>query len=173
MNTETAAFLNPGRIGPLTLANRMVRAATSESMAEPDGAVNDALVALYRDLGWGGAGLIITGHIYVERRGQYTPRQMGIDRDERVTGLRRLTDAVHAAGRHRLRRTRPCRQPVADARCGAGGTVGDPQRRSLRASRVRWTRMISPRSSTPSRPQPGAPSPPVLTASIFTAVTAT
>ena len=98
MNTQEAAFLQPGRIGSLTLANRMVRAATSESMAEADGSVNDALVKLYGDLGRGGAGLIISGHIYVERRGQYTPKQMGIDRDDLVAGLRRLTDAVHAGG---------------------------------------------------------------------------
>jgi len=67
-------------------------------MAEADGSVGDELVRLYRALGRGGAGLVITGHIYVERRGQYTPRQMGIDRDDRVPGLRRLTDAVHEGG---------------------------------------------------------------------------
>lgn len=98
MAIEAAAFLQTGQIGSLMVANRIVRAATSESMAEADGAVSEALVALYRDLGRGGAGLIITGHIYVERRGQYTPHQIGIDRDERVHGLRRLTDAVHASG---------------------------------------------------------------------------
>jgi len=98
MGRELAAYLKPGRIGALTLANRIVRAATSESMADADGAVNDALVTLYRDLGRGGAGMIITGHIYVEQRGQYTPMQIGIDRDELVPGLRRLTDAVHDSG---------------------------------------------------------------------------
>ena len=98
MNNSAAAYLEPGRIGSLVLPNRFVRAATSESMAESDGSVNDALVKLYEDLGRGGAGLIITGHIYVEQRGQYTPRQMGIDHDDRVPGLRRLTDAVHAGG---------------------------------------------------------------------------
>jgi 2,4-dienoyl-CoA reductase-like NADH-dependent reductase (Old Yellow Enzyme family) len=97
-DNSAAALLEPGRIGRLLLGNRIVRAATSESMAEIDGRVSRELVAFYRELGRGGAGLIITGHIYVEPRGQYTPRQMGIDRDECVPGLRSLTDAAHEGG---------------------------------------------------------------------------
>ena len=50
-------------------------------MANADGSVNDALKKLYGDLARGGAGLIITGHIYVEPRGQYSPDQMGIYHD--------------------------------------------------------------------------------------------
>ena len=60
-----------GAIGGLVLKNRMVRAATSETMATADGAATDALVKLYSDLARGGAGLIITGHIYVEPRGHF------------------------------------------------------------------------------------------------------
>ena len=52
-------------------------------MATADGEATDELVRLYSDLARGGAGLIITGHIYVESRGQYEPRQLGLDRDER------------------------------------------------------------------------------------------
>lgn len=91
-------FLQPARIGPLPLRNRLVRAATSETMATEDGSATEALVRLYADLARGGAGLILTGHIYVEPRGQYEPRQLGLDRDERIVPLRRVTDAVHAQG---------------------------------------------------------------------------
>jgi 2,4-dienoyl-CoA reductase-like NADH-dependent reductase (Old Yellow Enzyme family) len=92
------SFMRPGVIGNLTLKNRLVRAATSETMATDDGAATDALVKLYADLARGGAGLIITGHIYVEPRGQYEPRQLGLDRDDRIAPLWRVTDAVHRHG---------------------------------------------------------------------------
>jgi len=91
-------YLQPGRIGSLTLRNRIVRAATSETMAEEDGAVTDQLVGFYERLSAGGAGLLVTGHIYVDPRGQCSPRQMGLYDDRLVPGFRRLTDAVHRHG---------------------------------------------------------------------------
>jgi len=89
------AFMVPGKIGRLVLKNRLVRAATSETMATLEG---EDLVRLYRDLARGGAGLIITGHIYVQARGQYEPRQLGIDHDGRIAPLARVTEAVHRHG---------------------------------------------------------------------------
>ena len=91
-------FLESGRIGGLEVKNRLVRAPTSESMANADGSVNDALKKLYGDLARGGAGLIITGHIYVEPRGQYSPDQMGIYHDALVPGLTELVNVVHDGG---------------------------------------------------------------------------
>ena len=95
---ENTPYLSPGRIGRLTLRNRLVRAATSETMCSPEGEVSDALIRLYADLAAGEAGLIITGHMYVEERGQCSPRQIGIYSDRLIPGLRQLTDAVHARG---------------------------------------------------------------------------
>ena len=95
---DDTPFLEPGHIGALKLENRMVRAPTSESMANPDGSVNDALKKLYGDLARGGAGLIITGHICVEPRGQYTPNQMRIHDDSLVPGMAELVDVVHDSG---------------------------------------------------------------------------
>ena len=92
------SFMRAGRIAGLVLKNRLVRAATSETMATGDGAATDELVNLYSDLARGGAGLIITGHIYVEPRGQYEPRQLGLDRDSRIAPLARVADAVHRNG---------------------------------------------------------------------------
>ena len=91
-------YLAPGQIGPLSLKNRIVRAATSESMASAEGEVTPALHKLYGDLARGGAGLIITGHIFVEPRGQYSPHQMGIHDDALVPGLAGLVATVHEAG---------------------------------------------------------------------------
>jgi len=93
-----AAYLQPGRIGSLAIPNRLVRAATSETMATETGDATPELAAFYARLARGGAGLIITGHVYVAHRGQCSPRQMGLDTDGRIAGLRRVTDAVHAGG---------------------------------------------------------------------------
>ena len=82
-------YLESGRIGALALRNRLVRAATGETMASVTGAVTDDHVRLYGDLARGGAGLIVTGHIYVEPRGQYAPFQLGLYADELVAGFRR------------------------------------------------------------------------------------
>ena len=96
--TGDLAFLAPGRIGGLTLKNRLIRAATSETMATPEGSPTEPLVTLYRDLASGGAGLIITGHIYVEARGQYEPRQLGLHGDAHIPAFARVSEAVHANG---------------------------------------------------------------------------
>jgi len=96
MNAES--YLLPGNIGGLQLRNRLIRAATAESMASDSGAVTAELVAFYRTLARGGAGLLITGHMYVERRGRYNRKQTAICGDEHVQGLKQLTRAVHQEG---------------------------------------------------------------------------
>jgi 2,4-dienoyl-CoA reductase-like NADH-dependent reductase (Old Yellow Enzyme family) len=65
-------------------------------MATAEGEVTDALIGLYTNLAKGGAGLLITGHMYVEERGQCSPRQIGNYSDHLIPGLKRLTHAVHA-----------------------------------------------------------------------------
>jgi 2,4-dienoyl-CoA reductase-like NADH-dependent reductase (Old Yellow Enzyme family) len=67
-------------------------------MATPNGAVTDELVDLHRWIALGGAGMAITGHMYVDPIGQATERQTGIHADDLIPGLRHLTDSVHGAG---------------------------------------------------------------------------
>lgn len=94
----TSPLLRAGRIGPVEVPNRVIRAATSESMASPDGEVTDPMVELHRALARGGVGLAFTGHMFVEPRGRYGDCQNGIHDDAMLPGLRRLTEAVHAEG---------------------------------------------------------------------------
>ena len=91
-------YLQPGRIGSLEIPNRIVRGATSETMASPSGVVYDSFVELYRRLAEGGAGLLLTGHMYVDPRGQASANQTGIHDDKVIPALRRATEAVHEAG---------------------------------------------------------------------------
>lgn len=95
MSDTLPAFLRPGKIGSLVLKNRLVRAATSETMATADGLSTGALVKLYGDIARGGVGLMITGHVYVEACGQYEPMQLGLDRDDCVAPLLLVTEEVH------------------------------------------------------------------------------
>jgi len=92
------AYLMPGSIGRVALRNRLVRASTSETMATETGAATPELMALYENLAAGGAGLLLTGHIFVTADGQCTPRQIGLHEDRLIGGLAELTDRVHAHG---------------------------------------------------------------------------
>ena len=93
---NTALYLEPGNIGSLTLRNRLVRASTSETMATADGAGTPDLARLYGKLAAGGAGLLLTGHIYVEKRGQASANQPGLYDDRLVESMVQVTGAVHA-----------------------------------------------------------------------------
>jgi 2,4-dienoyl-CoA reductase-like NADH-dependent reductase (Old Yellow Enzyme family) len=96
--TRTRPLLEPGAIGPVEIRNRVIRAATSESMGGPRGEVTDELIGLHEALARGGVGLIFTGHMFCEPRGRYGRMQVGIDSDETIAGLSRLTAAIHRHG---------------------------------------------------------------------------
>jgi 2,4-dienoyl-CoA reductase-like NADH-dependent reductase (Old Yellow Enzyme family) len=85
-------------IKSLSLANRFVRSAAWEGMAETDGSCSPKLIDLMVKLAEGGVGLIITGHAYVSREGQAGPWQMGVHCETMLPGLSLMTDAVHRAG---------------------------------------------------------------------------
>jgi 2,4-dienoyl-CoA reductase-like NADH-dependent reductase (Old Yellow Enzyme family) len=85
-------------INGMKLANRFVRSATWEGMAADDGACTPKLIELMAGLARGGVGLIISGHTYVSPEGQAGPWQLGVYKDELVSGLTEMAQAVHANG---------------------------------------------------------------------------
>jgi 2,4-dienoyl-CoA reductase-like NADH-dependent reductase (Old Yellow Enzyme family) len=85
----------PGRIGSLTVKNRLVRSATAETTNTDNGEITDATIALYRGLASGGVGLIITGHTAVHRQGLARADMTRVHDDSLIPGLRRLSRAVH------------------------------------------------------------------------------
>ncbi len=95
MNAPSILF-REARLGSLTLPNRFVRSATHDFLAEEDGRVTDRQIELFRELGRGEVGLIITGHAFVQAAGKAAPRQLGVHQDGMVQGLRRIPEAVHA-----------------------------------------------------------------------------
>jgi len=85
-------------INGMKLSNRFVRSATWEGMAAEDGGCTPKLIDTMAALAQGGVGLIISSHAYVSPEGQAGPWQLGIYRDELVSGLESMTKAVHDKG---------------------------------------------------------------------------
>ena len=85
-------------INGMKLANRFVRSATWEGMAADDGACTPKLIDLMVSLAKGDVGLIITSHAYVSPEGQAGPWQLGVYKDELISGLTEMTKAVHDHG---------------------------------------------------------------------------
>ena len=93
-----AKLFEDTHIKSLKIANRFIRSATWEGLADENGGCPPALVDRMIELANGCAGLIISGHTYVHPAGQATPWQLGADSDERINGLSAMAEAVHRAG---------------------------------------------------------------------------
>ncbi len=91
-------LFQPYRIGNLELRNRFVRSATWDAAADSYGMVTDSSVALYRELGRGGVGLIMSGYAFVSSRGQAVQLQYGAHTDDMLPGLRKMVQAAHQGG---------------------------------------------------------------------------
>jgi 2,4-dienoyl-CoA reductase-like NADH-dependent reductase (Old Yellow Enzyme family) len=91
-------LFEPYKIGRLELKNRFVRSATWDATADSTGTVTEKSVALYRKLGEGGMGLIVSGYAFVSPLGQAAYGQYGAHTDDMIPGLRRLVQAVHQGG---------------------------------------------------------------------------
>ncbi|MEV6703107.1 NADH:flavin oxidoreductase [Streptomyces sp. NPDC051453] len=88
--------LAPAKLGPITLRNRIIKAATFEG-ATPDALVSDRLIEYHRRPAAGGVGMTTVAYLAVAPEGRTERRQIWM-RPEAIPGLRRLTDAVHAEG---------------------------------------------------------------------------
>jgi 2,4-dienoyl-CoA reductase-like NADH-dependent reductase (Old Yellow Enzyme family) len=94
--TEPVPF-EPAQLGPITLRNRVIKAATFEGRT-PKRVVTDDLVEFHRRVAAGGVGMTTVAYCAVTRAGSTDGHQLTLDNPEIAPGLRRLTDAVHAEG---------------------------------------------------------------------------
>ncbi|MFF5257787.1 NADH:flavin oxidoreductase [Actinomadura viridis] len=83
-------------LGPLTLRNRVIKAATFEGMTR-GALVSDELIEFHRRHAAGGVGMTTVAYCAVAPEGRTERHQIWM-RPEALPGLRRLTDAVHAEG---------------------------------------------------------------------------
>jgi 2,4-dienoyl-CoA reductase-like NADH-dependent reductase (Old Yellow Enzyme family) len=94
----TFVLFEPSAIRGMNLANRFVRSATWEGLADSEGRATPELAALYADFARGKVGLIISSHAFVSPEGRAGSLQLGIHEDSVVPALRAVADAVHGAG---------------------------------------------------------------------------
>ncbi|WP_147534584.1 FAD-dependent oxidoreductase [Bacillus marasmi] len=88
-----------GQIGNLTLKNRIVMPPMGTNLAGPEGEVTDELVAYYEERAKGGTGLIITEFTCIDYEyGKGFIRQLRLDDDRFIPGIKRIADAVHQYG---------------------------------------------------------------------------
>jgi 2,4-dienoyl-CoA reductase-like NADH-dependent reductase (Old Yellow Enzyme family) len=87
---------SPARLGPITLRNRVIKAATFEGVM-PAGLVTDELIEYHRRVALGGVGMTTVAYLAVSPEGR-TDRHCIFVRDEALPGLHRLTEAIHDAG---------------------------------------------------------------------------
>jgi 2,4-dienoyl-CoA reductase-like NADH-dependent reductase (Old Yellow Enzyme family)/thioredoxin reductase len=93
-----ALLLSPIKIKSLELANRAVMPPMGTNLGNPDGTVSEAHLAYIKRRARGGAGLIITEITSVHLSGSALPNELGAYEDRFIPGLKKIADAVHAAG---------------------------------------------------------------------------
>lgn len=90
------SLFEPFQLGPVTIPNRIVKAATFEGMT-PDAAPSQALLAYHRMHAAGGVGLTTVSYCSASPEGRTYRHQMWM-RPEILAPLRALTDALHDEG---------------------------------------------------------------------------
>ncbi len=86
----------PATLGPLTLKNRFIKAATFEGVT-PGGLVTQELIDFHLRPVRGGIAMTTVAYLAIAPEGRTDPGCMWL-RPEALPGLRRLTDAIHAEG---------------------------------------------------------------------------
>ena len=88
----------PVELKNLKLKNRLVRSATWEGLANPDGGLPEETYAIYEELAKGGVGGIITGFTSVALNDFYFGGMMRLCDDALIPQYRRLVDIIHREG---------------------------------------------------------------------------
>ena len=123
-----STLFEPARLGPLTLRNRVIKAATFEGLS-PDGLVTDSLIEFHRSVAAGGVAMTTVAYLSVAPEGRTHAECIQLV-DQAVPGLRRLTEAVHAEG------------ALVSAQIGHAGPVANAS--SNRAQSIAPGRMFNP-----------------------------
>jgi 2,4-dienoyl-CoA reductase-like NADH-dependent reductase (Old Yellow Enzyme family) len=95
-----AALFQPLEVGSLTLANRILRSATYEGLADEKGVPRvEKLARMYSVLAQGGVGAIVTGFTAVSQEGRAMhPGQCGLDTQEKALIWAEVLETMKAFG---------------------------------------------------------------------------
>jgi 2,4-dienoyl-CoA reductase-like NADH-dependent reductase (Old Yellow Enzyme family) len=96
VNLHFKKLLEPGKIGHLTLRNRIIMAPMGTNFATSEGYITQQIKNYYEERARGGAGLIIAGVISIDApRGKNMDCQVAISDEKYAPGLSELADTVH------------------------------------------------------------------------------
>jgi 2,4-dienoyl-CoA reductase-like NADH-dependent reductase (Old Yellow Enzyme family) len=96
-------LFEPIQINKLEIKNRFMRSATWDGSADESGGVTENSIRIYKALGQGDIGLIVTGYAFVSNPlGQANPGQYGIYHDKLIPGWKRLVKSVHQTGKSKI-----------------------------------------------------------------------
>ncbi len=98
MTSPYSRLFTPGRIGRLTLKNRIIMAPMEKNLATTEGQVTQRYIDYCERRAEGGAALILLESMYVDPLGKGHFCQLGIHDDAVIPGYRRLIDACHRHG---------------------------------------------------------------------------
>lgn len=84
----------------VVIKNRIAKAALSEGLCDGTNKANDRLVTLYKRWGEGGAGLLITGNVMVDRWHLERGGNLAIEGEQSNEDLAKLADMASAANAH-------------------------------------------------------------------------
>jgi len=85
----------PMKVGPLTVANRLMMAGMSAGTKYDDFGPNDEMIAYYVERAKGEPGMIAIGATQVLKPGPNDHMRLGLFSDDIIPSMRRLVDAVH------------------------------------------------------------------------------
>ena len=108
------SLFETAELGPLISKNRTVRSATNEHLSDPSGQITPAWVDSLEALARGGVGIIITGHLSVDRDQRADEGQAVLDQE---------TDPALLSPRRQRAAAPLPRRSHAPAAGQAGGTV--------------------------------------------------
>ncbi len=104
MPRDQYRVFSEGKIGSLTLPNRLVRSATWDPSILYQRRMNEQVESLYGEVAAGGVGLVITGDFSVVREGMLDdlkPAHRKVSySDVRIEGFNRLAQKVHTSAPH-------------------------------------------------------------------------
>lgn len=83
-----------------TLSNRLGKAPLTEGLADEHNRANERLVRLYRRWSEGGAGLLVSGNVHIDRRYLERPGNVAIDRNGGLEWIKACAKAGTSAGNH-------------------------------------------------------------------------
>ena len=92
------SLFETAELGPLISKNRTVRSATNEHLSDPSGQITPAWVDSLEALARGGVGIIITGHLSVDRDQRADEGQAVLDQETDPALLSLAAQRVHQHG---------------------------------------------------------------------------